>query len=305
MYLAYIPYVEQPSIQLGPLHLAAFGAIVAASALIGMSLGARRFADLGLDRLLAERFALWVVVGGFIGAHLFSVLLYFPEKVAANPWILLKVWEDISSFGGILGGSLAIAFFLARYTSHLDASARWAFVDTAAYAFPVSLMIGRVACSLAHDHPGSLTRFALAISLEEPAAQAFITRTYMAAGLGAELPSMEVLRTLGFHDLGWYELLLLALVIVPLTLLSERRDHRAGVHRPGRALVTFVAVYMPVRFALDFLRVSDVRYAGLTPAQWTSLAVLAALPLIIAKVRGVPTRPFGDGDVSGDTVGST
>jgi hypothetical protein len=29
-----------------------------------------------------------------------------------------------------------------------------------------------------------------------------------------------------------------------------------------------------VRFGLDFLRIADVRYAGLTPAQWVAMIVL-------------------------------
>ena len=38
-------------------------------------------------------------------------------------------------------------------------------------------------------------------------------------------------------------------------------------------------VYAPVRFFLDFLRAApleggDVRYAGLTPAQWSSVAMV-------------------------------
>lgn len=263
------------------------------SVALGMTLGARRFAALGLDRALGERFAWWVVVGGFLGAHLFSVLLYFPEKVAANPLVLLKLWEDISSFGGIVGGALAMALFLSRHGSGLDASTRWAYVDTAAYVFPISLTIGRVACALAHDHPGTITSFPLAIALEEPEARIFIDGVYAAAGRAAELPPPGMLARLGFHDLGWYEFLLLALFVVPATLLSERGAHRAGVHRAGRALVTFVACYMPARFALDFLRVSDARYAGLTPAQWTALAALAALPLLVARARAVPPREFG------------
>ena len=285
-----IPYLEQPTLSLGPVTLTAFGAIVAGSVALGMWLGARRFDALGLDRALGERFAWWVVVGGFVGAHLFSVLLYYPEKVASNPLVLLKLWEDISSFGGIVGGALAITIFLARHGARLDASTRWAYVDTAAYVFPISLMIGRIACALAHDHPGRITSFPLAVSLEEPAAQAFIARTYEAAGRAAELPATEALARLGFHDLGLHEFLVLALVVVPLTLLRERRVHRTGAHRAGVALTTFLACYMPLRFALDFLRVSDVRYAGLTPAQWTALAALAALPVLVARTRRVPPR---------------
>lgn len=293
MLLAFVPYLEQPTLHLGPITLAAFGLIVASSVAAGLALGTRRFTDLGLDRALGERLAWWVVVGGFIGAHLFSVIFYFPEKIAANPLVLLKLWEDISSFGGILGGALAIWIFLRRHASHLDASTRWAYVDTAAYVFPVSLMIGRLACALAHDHPGTVTDFPLAISLEKPAAQEFIQQVYAAGGRSAELPAPGLLAGLGFHDLGWYEFLILALLVVPVLLLRERREHRAGVHRAGRTLATFVVLYMPIRFGLDFLRVSDVRYVGLTPAQWTSLAALAALPVLVARSRGVPPRPFG------------
>ncbi|HYD51888.1 MAG TPA: prolipoprotein diacylglyceryl transferase family protein [Gemmatimonadaceae bacterium] len=286
--LAYVPFVQQPSIALGPVTLAAFGGIVASSVAIGFALGARRFAALGLDRELGERFAWWVVAGGFVSAHLFALLLYFPEKVVADPWSLLRLWEDISSFGGIVGGALAIALFLRLHGRHLDAATRWAYVDTAAYVFPISLMIGRFACALAHDHPGTVTRFPLAIALDEPAAQSLIAQAYASDGRAAELPPTEALAQLGFHDLGWYEFVYLAIVVVPLTLAHERRARRAGWPR-GDALARFIVLYMPVRFALDFLRVRDVRYAGLTPAQWTALVALALLPLVLRHARRVAT----------------
>lgn len=301
--IAFVPYVEQPVLHLGPLTIAAFGAIVAASAAVGMKLGARRFADLGLDRELGDRLAWWVVVGGFVGAHLFSLVFYFPGKLLANPWSLLRLWEDISSFGGIIGGALALALFLRRHGARLDASTRWGYVDAVAYAFAVALTIGRLACTLAHDHPGSVTSFPLAISLEEPEARAFITGTYAAAGRLAELPAPGRLAELGFHDLGWYELLVLAFVVVPLVMLRERAGHRLGVHRAGGALVTFLLCYMPLRFALDFLRVSDARYAGLTPAQWAALATLTALPFLAARLRRVPARSFGAASSAGSSAG--
>jgi phosphatidylglycerol---prolipoprotein diacylglyceryl transferase len=270
-----IPYFEQPTLRLGPVTIAAFGAIVAASVMAGLVLGRRQFVRLGLDPALGERMAWWVVGGGFVGAHLFSVLLYFPHKVAENPLVLLKLWEDISSFGGILGGGLALWLFLRFQGAHLDWRARWAYVDVVAYVFPVSLMIGRLACALAHDHPGTVTDFPLAISLARPEARAYIEHVYAGAGRSAELPPPEALARLGFHDLGWYEFLYLAAVVVPVTLALGRR-RRA----PGVVLASFVALYMPVRFLLDFLRVSDVRYAGLTPAQWAALGALAALVVV-------------------------
>lgn len=281
-----IPYVEQPCVQLGPLRVCAFGVIVAAAVLGGLELGRRRFVTLGLERRVGEGLACYAVVGGFLGAHLFSVLLYFPEKVARDPLVLLKLWEDISSFGSILGGLIGIWLYFRLKAPELDGVRRWAFIDVAAYVFPVSLAIGRIACSLAHDHPGTITRFPLAVSLESVSARNYITEVYRGAGRLAELPPAPVLGELGFHDLGWYEFLYLSLVVVPVVFFLARRPRPAGTF-----LLTFTLLYVPVRFALDFLRVSDIRYAGLTPAQWTGAAMLLLVPFV--WMRGRPRDADG------------
>jgi len=276
-----IPYIEQPCTQLGLLRLCAFGFIVAASVLVGLHLGRRRFRQLGLDSTIGESLGWYAVVCGFIGAHLFSVIFYFPRELAANPLLLFKIWEDVSSFGGMIGGLLGILLFFRRKLQHADAHTRLAYLDVAAFVFPVSLMIGRIACSLAHDHPGAITRFPLAISLASADARAYIARVYEDAGRGADLQPPEVLATMGFHDLGWYEFLYLAVVVVPLTLWWGR-----AVRRPGFFLGVFALLYAPVRFALDFLRVSDARYVGLTPAQFASLAILLAALLQLRRWSG-------------------
>ncbi|MCC7003067.1 MAG: prolipoprotein diacylglyceryl transferase [Gemmatimonadaceae bacterium] len=286
-----IPYIEQPSVSIGPLTIHAFGAIVAAAVYAGLAIGARRFTGLGLDRALGERLAWWAVVGGFLGAHLFSVLFYFPQKVAANPLLLFKLWEDISSFGSILGGILGIWLFFRLRARSIDTLTRLAYLDVAAFVFPVSLMIGRIACSLAHDHPGTVTDFPLAVSLESAPARSYMEGVYADAGRGAELPPLDVLATLGFHDLGWYEFLFLAATVVPTMLLLDRRSRR-----PGFFLAAFIVLYMPARFLLDYLRVSDVRYAGLTPAQWGALVVLAVLAVIVTSGRCRVAMPTGGRD---------
>lgn len=274
-----MPYFEQPSLTIGPLTVHAFGAIVAAAVVAGLRIGRGRFRRLGLDADVGEGIAGIAVVCGILGAHLFSVLFYFPEKVAGNPLVLFKLWEDISSFGGILGGLLGVWLYFRMKAPLLDRSARSVYLDVAAFVFPISLAIGRIACSLAHDHPGTVTSFPLAVSLESDAARAFIAGVYQDAGRLAELPPTPLLAQLGFHDLGWYEFLYLSLVVVPAIVLVDRRRRLSGATAPaGTFLVLFILLYMPVRFALDFLRVSDARYAGFTPAQWAAAAMLLALP---------------------------
>ena len=269
----YIPYFEQPSLHLGPVTIHAFGVIVAGSVLVGLEIARRRMAAMALDPVVGQGLAWWTMLGGFVGAHLFSVLLYFPEKVARNPLVLFKFWEDISSFGGMLGGLIGMGAYLLRQRN-IPSYTRWQYVDAVAFAFPFALAAGRIACTLAHDHPGTVTSFPLAVSLATDPARAYITHVYTTAGRLVELPPDPPLARLGFHDLGWYELLVLGLVIAPVTWWLGRARPR-----PGAFVASFVLLYMPVRFALDFLRVADAQYAGLTPAQWAAGSMLLALPL--------------------------
>jgi phosphatidylglycerol:prolipoprotein diacylglycerol transferase len=173
--------------------------------------------------------------------------------------------------GGIVGAQL---FFASR--RDIDHQAKLAYLDVVAFVFPMSLAIGRLGCALAHDHPGTVTSFPLAISLQTAAAREYMADAYASAGLAFPANASR----LGFHDLGLYEFLYLSLIVVPLFVLWRRRRHANGFY-----LTAFAALYLPVRFALDMLRVSDARYLGLTPAQWMSAAILAGLPFVAMRHR--------------------
>lgn len=273
-----LPYFAQPTLELGPLTLHAFGVIVAAALLLGMEVGRRRLAAVGASLGADDERLVWYVVGGgLLGAHWFSLIFYFPETLLNDPWSLLRIWEDLSSFGSMVGGLIGVALFL-RQRRRMTARQRWLLIDVVVYAFALALTLGRLACTVAHDHPGTVTDFPLAISLQSDAARAFITDVYAAAGRAAELPPAADLATLGFHDLGWYELIYLAVVVTPAMIWAARRRPA-----PGSLLLLFITLYMPARFLLDFLRVSDAHYYGLTPAQWAALAFLAAAPMLWRK----------------------
>lgn len=267
-----LPYFEHPVWRVGPITMYAFGVAVAAALWFGLAAAQRRFARVGLDPALASRAGRWTLIGGLLGAHLFSVLVYFPEKLRRDPWLLLRVWEDISSFGGILGGIAGALLFFVLRTRADERRALWPFLDAVAFVFPGALAAGRLGCALAHDHPGRVTTSPLAISLESDAARAYIGGVYDAAGLALPPAAM------GFHDLGLYEFAFLALVLVPLFRLWDRRPRATGFF-----LTAFAALYLPVRFLLDTLRISDARYLGLTPAQWVAALVFAALPFAVIR----------------------
>ena len=273
-----LPFVAQPVWHFGPVTIHAFGAIVAVALWVGLWMAERRFAGAFLDPLIGHRLGGWMLFCGVLGAHLFSVLLYFPDKLSTDPWLPFRIWEDISSLGGMLGGIVGALLFFTIRAPQLSTRTRLAYLDAIAFVFPVGLAIGRLGCALAHDHPGGVTTWPLAISLESASAQAYILSVYDAAG--QVLPSGVA--TMGFHDLGFYECLFLILVVIPAFFYWDRHQHSRGFY-----LVAFAALYLPVRFGFDFLRVADARYLRLTPAQWVAALTLASLPLVVMDRRKV------------------
>lgn len=272
-----IPFFQQPMLQLGPLSVHAFGVCVAVAMWWGIRATEHGFLREGLDVALGVRLGGWTLFGGLTGAHLFSVLFYFPQKLASDPWLLLRVWEDISSFGGMLGGLLGALLFMRFRVGPAASMRRWDYLGVVAKVFPASLAIGRIGCALAHDHPGTITVFPLAISLRSADAMHFIRNTYRDAGIPLNVETSHPTPT-GFHDLGWYEFLFLALVIVPLFQLWQRRERPGGFY-----LIAFPLLYLPVRFGLDFLRIVDVRYVGLTPAQWVAIVALSLVSAVAVR----------------------
>ncbi len=278
-----IPYFEQPVLSLGPLKIHAFGVLVAIAMLAGIQMTLARCKKLSLDQDLCADLLFYTLIAGFLSAHLVSVLAYFPGEVAKNPWILLKIWENISSYGGVFGALLGIWLFFRWKSSSLPPGTGWKYLDAMAYVFPFAWAIGRLGCTVAHDHPGTVTHFPLGVSLATPDARQYITYFYGAAGRLADLPEAERLSTMAYHDLGWYEFLYTLLVIVPAFLLLDRKPRPSGFFP-----LAFVLLYVPVRFFLDFLRLGDARYGGLTFAQYAGIAGFAAAAFFLLRRNPQP-----------------
>ncbi|HEX7597016.1 MAG TPA: prolipoprotein diacylglyceryl transferase [Polyangia bacterium] len=254
-----IPYFNQPSLSLGPISIHAFGVLVAAGILIGMRLIRRRSSALGMDGALAERLTMWILLGGFAGAHLFDRLVYYPADALAHPLSLLRFWDGLSSYGGFMGSIAAASIFVHR--ARLG-SQKWAYLDLIAYALPTGWFFGRTGCFLAFDHPGLETTF-------------FLAQRY----------SDRVVR----HNLGLDE----ALYTLPIALLFLWLG-RGRTRSPGFFAGLLALVYAPVRFLLDYLRTDDVRYFNFTPGQYASAAFLVGGVLILWLIpTRAPSPPAG------------
>ena len=76
------------------------------------------------------------------------------------------------------------------------------------------------------------------------------------------------------HDLGIYEAMWWV-VILAIFWGAMGSTWELTRRHPGFHIYLLPLVYAPARFGLDFLRIADARYLGLTPAQWISLGFFA------------------------------
>ena len=266
-----VPYFEQPVLPLGPVKIHAFGVLVAVAMLVGIQGTIWRCRKLSLDTDLCADLLFYMLIAAFVSAHLTAVFAYFPHEVANDPWMLLKIWENISSFGGILGALFGIWLFCRWKSPPLPPGAGWRYLDAIAFVFPFAWAIGRLGCTVAHDHPGTVTTFPLGVSLSTPKAGAYLTYFYREAGRLGDLPDPARLARMAYHDLGWYEFLFTLLFLCPAFLILDRKPRPTGFFP-----LAFILLYVPVRFFLDFLRISDARYGGLTFGQYAAIAGFAA-----------------------------
>jgi phosphatidylglycerol:prolipoprotein diacylglycerol transferase len=227
----------------------------------------------------------WTVATGFVLSHVFDAIFYHPETVARNPLYLLKIWDGLSSYGGFAGaviGSLAWKYYRRQKVLGL--------IDITVSAMPLAWVFGRAGCSVVHDHPGILSDSWLAVRF--PPRQLLSTVDWIHWG-----PPF-----IGRLDLGLLEFLLTIPLAIAVAVLWKRNPNRPD----GYYIAVVCLSYSPVRFVLDFLRVSpevavlgaDPRYGGLTPAQWASMGLFVVAAVVFRRVLQTQRRQAGGGDSS-------
>lgn len=268
-----LPYVELPDLHLFGLTIHPFGIFAAMGVYAGAVLTVRagRVYGPGDTKSLSEVFT-WALLGGLLGAHLLHVLGYHPELLRTQgPLVLLKVWDGVSSMGGVLGGMAGIAAYFWR--KGLRIRPYW---DALALGTAPGWTIARLGCAVVHDHPGVQSHAWFAVAFPD----------------GPRL------------DMGLVDCVLLAVITLVLYLLARRK-------RPEGTLMGVLAIaYSVPRFFLDFFRARDLsfvdgRFLGLTPAQWITPALAAAGVYLLVSAGRAPGAGLGRPAAASAPVGET
>jgi phosphatidylglycerol:prolipoprotein diacylglycerol transferase len=289
----------------GVLEFHVFGLLVGIAVLVGTWIAQKRAEATQLNPRVIGDMGLWLVIIGFLFAHWFSVLAYFPERVFGEPcqavtdclidgeqyvcrpngrcnngdWLeMLRIWSGISSFGGFIGATLGVVIFLNVQKVHVipgllvleggKGRPVLKYVDALAFGFAFAWIFGRMGCFSAHDHVGCATNSPLAVAFPD--------------GWRRGVPAIEAFGPPGItprYDLGFLEMLW----SVGLSLFFLAVSRTRKVLRPGWYVAVMAMLYAPFRFYLDTLRAIDIdgadkRYfasltePGLTPGQLSAVA---------------------------------
>lgn len=248
-----IPYFEWHTIQLGPLNLQVWGIFVALGFLFGAYMAGRRANSLGLNSAIIYDLVAWMMLGGIVGGRIGYLFFYNATDFLQNPLSAFSVWDGGLSF---MGGLVACVLIGIWYLKKRQVDV-WQYADVAIFGLPFGDWVGRIGCFLIHDHPGTATDFFLGVDYPDG-----ITR----------------------HDHGLY-LSLNGLIMGAAFLILAKKQRPVGFY-----LGLFALWYGAVRFFLDFFRIADVKYFGMTPAQYLSLVFVACGAWLLLILKRYPKR---------------
>lgn len=268
--LALIPYFQIPILELGPVAIDSWATLVALGFILGLEICRARGINKGLEVRDVVDGIVATVGMGFVVGHIVHVVAYNPHQLEEDGIVaLLRIWAGFSSTGGFIGAVLGALLFFKL----LRPRDFWSHSDVMMFGFPFAWVLGRLGCFSAHDHIGKRSDFFLAVDFPE-------------------------LRYGGpRHDLGLYEALWTLVIALIFLALRDKKL------RDGFFIALFAALYAPARFLFDFLRNddlggADVRWMGLTPAQWGMIAMFVAGAVVAVRLwrLGPPEEPGGVGE---------
>lgn len=233
-----------------------YSLIVAGAVGVGVWLAAREAERKGFQKADIYDGAVWVVIGGLLGARLLHVLDHWPHEYAAAPVRALYIWEGgLAIWGGIIGGLIALSLLAWRRGWRLPR-----LLDAVAPGLILAQAIGRVACIITGDAMGKATTGPFGFAYTSPDAMVPQLGVYY-----TPMPVYEIIANVGIFALLW----------------RLRKQNWPD----GLLFLVYLALYSLERFLLAFTSSYQIVALGLTQSQLVALlALAAALPLIVWTV---------------------
>ncbi len=253
--------IDPVLVHFGPFSLSWYGLAVGSGVIVGVWLTLREAGRKGLPTERVGDLALWIILGGAVGARLLHVIDRW-DFYSANPHLILAIQNGgLAILGGILGGTLAGAIGAWRMGLSIPRLS-----DAAAPGVVLGQAIGRFGCLTTGDSVGPATDGTWGIVYTNP---------------GAMVPQLGV----AYQPTFFYEQVGDVVIFAALWLLRKR------LKVDGHLFALYLGLYAALKFALTFLRTETIWLAGLQEAQ---LLALGAFALAIAWAVWNGTRTPAD-----------
>ena len=242
---------------LGGIKIFGYGLMLFFAFLGSMNLAGRVARREKLDPEVVYDLALWVFVGGLVGARTFFVIQYWGVKIHSVVEIF-RIWEGgIVLYGSIIGGT--VAFFTYRFFRPFPLRP---FLDVVAPALALGIALGRVGCFLNGCCYGDVCNLPWAVRFPEPSLP-------WQAHNAAHLIGPSDHWSLPVHPTQLYSVLDGLILMTLLLMYFPRRK------RDGEVMALLMVCYPITRILIEYLRSDEtVFFAGMTISQNISVALL-------------------------------
>ena len=197
--------------------------------------------------------AVWIILGGLLGARLFHVLDHWSNEFALNPIRALYVWEGGLAIWGALVGGLVVGALIAWRRG-------WRFpklLDVAAPGLVLAQAIGRIACVITGDAMGKPTSGPFGFAYTSPNALVPKLGVYY-----APMPVYEIIVNLGIFFVLWH--------------------FRKRTWADGKLFLVYLTLYSLERFFLAFTSSYRIIAFGLTQSQIVAIFGFAIAVALLA-----------------------
>ena len=111
--LASIPSPDSGVIDIGPIPVHAYGLLLAIGVLVAAWIAERRWVARGFDGKTFSDMAVWIVVGGVVGARVYHVISDY--QLFTDDWLrAFQIWKGGLSIWGVLAGGVIAVIVLTR-----------------------------------------------------------------------------------------------------------------------------------------------------------------------------------------------
>ena len=246
-------------LEIGPLTIRYYGLFLMLAILAAIFITIRISKWYKIKKDIILDLSIYLIIGGILGARIYDVFLELPYYLN-NPQQIIQVWKGgLAIHGGLMGGFLALLFFIQKYKLSL--------IKITAIIIPgvaLGQSIGRWGNWFNQELFGLPSKLAFAIPIDlinRPIA--YINETH-------------------FHPTFLYESVA-CFFLACLLFYLHWRWHKKITHKQEKIIISlYLSIYAFIRFMLEFIKVDYTPiFLNLRWPQFTSLLMLVLSIVIL------------------------